>query len=390
MRSALATLLKTLLAGIATLACGAAFAGTCAWPDWEHFKQVTMSTDGRVIDRSSPQQVTVSEGQSYAMFFALVANDRKTFDSVLNWTQNNLAQGDLTTHLPAWNWGRHEADAKEKTAAGWGVLDSNSASDADLWIAYSLLEAGRLWHERSYTALGTVLARNILAKETDTLPGLGRTVLPGAMGFHPEDGVWRLNPSYVPPQVMRRLATALPEQTEWTSIRESSMKLVTETAPHGFSPDWVIYRRDKGFGPDEATKAESAYNAIRVYLWVGTLAAEAPSRAALLDPFRPLADFVQAHGFPPERADTQTGVAGSNAGNAGFSASVAPYLAALGRQDLAQAQRQRVRTLAAQEPLGYYSSVLVLFGLGFLDGQYRFDASGAVVPAWTSTCPAAR
>jgi endoglucanase len=105
--------------------------------------------------------------------------------------------------------------------------------------------------------------------------------------------------------------------------------------------------------------------------------------------FKPLADYVAAHGAPPERVDTQTGVAGSNDGNAGFSAAVAPYLAALGRNDLAQAQMQRTRSLASQTPLGYYSQVLALFGLGYMDGLYRFDADGAVVPAWMTTCPAA-
>jgi len=391
MRRASIPLLRVLLVAAVMFASGSAMASSCAWPDWEHFKQTTLSADGRVIDRSTPQQITVSEGQAYALFFALVANDRPTFDRVLDWTQNNLAQGDLTRHLPAWQWGHHEAKGDDKDASpAWGVLDSNPASDADLWIAYTLLEAGRLWHERSYTALGTVLARAIVAQETAVLPGLGRTVLPGAMGFHPQDDMWRLNPSYVPLQVMRHLANALPQQTEWKALLDSSTRLVTDTAPHGFSPDWVIYRRDKGFGPDEQTKAESAYNAIRVYLWAGMLATDAPARSSVLNTFVPLADFVAAHGFPPERVDTQTGTAGSNEGNAGFSAAVAPYLAALGRNDLAQAQAQRTRTLAAQSALGYYSQVLALFGLGFLDGLYRFDANGALVPAWTSTCPAVR
>lgn len=387
-------LLRALLMGIAMIASAGAMAGTCAWPDWDSFKQGTLSEDGRVVDRSTPQQATVSEGQAYALFFALVANDRPTFDRVLNWTQNNLAQGDLTAHLPAWIWGRHEA--KEATGSdkspspGWGVIDANPASDADLWIAYSLLEAGRLWHERSYTALGTVLAGTILSQETAVLPGLGRTLLPGPVGFHPQEEAWRLNPSYVPLQVMRRLLTALPQQAAWTAVYDSSVKLVTATAPRGFSPDWVLYRRDKGFQPDEASKAESAYNAIRVYLWAGMLAADAPSRGAALEVFRPMADFVASHGFPPERVDTQTGTAGSNAGNAGFSAAVAPYLAALGHDDLARTQAQRTRSLAREAPLGYYSQVLALFGLGYLDGLYRFDADGAVIPAWTSTCPAAR
>src|SRR5262249_40065528 len=155
-----------------------------------------------------------------------------------------------------------------------------------------------------------------------------------------------LNPSYAPLQVMQRLAHGLPQQAEWKATLDGSQRLITETAPHGFSPDWVLYKRGQGFRPDEASKAEGAYNAIRVYLWAGMLAADAPSRTAVLKTFQPLADFVAANGFPPERVDTQTGKTGSNAGNAGFSAAVAPYVAAIGRDDLAQAQVLRVRTLA--------------------------------------------
>ncbi len=77
----------------------------CDWPAWQQFKQDYISDAGRVIDPSSPQKITTSEGQSYGLFFALVANDRETFDRLLTWTENNLAAGDLTAHLPAWLWG---------------------------------------------------------------------------------------------------------------------------------------------------------------------------------------------------------------------------------------------------------------------------------------------
>ncbi|WP_321817131.1 MULTISPECIES: cellulose synthase complex periplasmic endoglucanase BcsZ [unclassified Paraburkholderia] len=387
----------------------------CAWSDWTAFKH-TLLSDGRVIDASTPRQITVSEGQSYALFFALVANDRAAFDKILQWTENNLAQGDLTAHLPAWVWGRTDIDEKGAPVAAsgasaaasasaaqaskgtWGVIDSNSASDADLWIAYTLLEAGRLWNVRRYTALGTVMARNIVRTETATLPGLGRTVLPGPAGFRLDKDTWRLNPSYVPLQLMRRFALALPEASEWKAMLDSSTKLVNDTAPHGFSPDWVVYRgKDgaksggkNGFGPDAPTHAESAYNAIRVYLWAGMLAYDDPLRKTTLATFTPLSGFVAAHGFPPERVDTQTGTPASNEGNGGFSAAVAPYLSALGRTDLADAQVERSRTLAQKSPPGYYSSVLMLFGLGYLQGLYHFDAQGRVAPAWTTRCPAPR
>ena len=96
----------------------------------------------------------------------------------------------------------------------------------------------------------------------------------------------------------------------------------------------------------------------------------------------PLADFVAARGYPPERIDTRTATPGPNAGNAGFSAAVAPYLAALGRADLANAQAARTRSLTRDTPPGYYSGVLALFGLGFQDGLYRFDADHMVFGAF--------
>jgi endoglucanase len=402
----LAPLALLLPAGAAHAAAPGGKAAACAWPAWNAFRSNLMSPDGRVIDASTPRQVTVSEGQSYALFFALVANDRASFDKVLTWTENNLAQGDLATHLPAWIWGRRDIDengkpvsalsASEASAAApagatqWGVIDSNPASDADLWIAYTLLEAGRLWNERRYTALGTVMARNIVRKETAVLPGLGRTVLPGPVGFTIGKDGWRLNPSYVPLQVMHGFMTALPQAGEWKALLDSSARLVNETAPKGYSPDWVEYHAKGGFAPDEQTHAESAYNAIRVYLWAGMLAADDPLRTSTLATFKPLADFVGAHGFAPERVDTRTGTTGPNEGNGGFSAAVAPYLAALGRTDLANAQVERSRALAQKSPPGYYSSVLMLFGLGYLDGLYRFDAQGRVAPAWTSACPTPR
>jgi hypothetical protein len=96
-------------------------------------------------------------GQSYGLFFALVANDHERFDRLLHWTNNNLAGGDLGTRLPGWLWG--------KTPGGqWQILDQHSASDADLWIAYSLCEAGRLWRQPLYGALGRRMLARIAAR----------------------------------------------------------------------------------------------------------------------------------------------------------------------------------------------------------------------------------
>src|SRR5699024_4833853 len=107
------------------------------WPEWQAFRRDLIRPEGRVVDLSDSRHITTSEGQSYALFFALVDNDPVLFRQLLRWTERNLSEGDLTAKLPAWLWGRD-------TSGNWGVLDDNTASDSNLWIAYSLLEAGRL------------------------------------------------------------------------------------------------------------------------------------------------------------------------------------------------------------------------------------------------------
>ncbi|WP_244850976.1 cellulose synthase complex periplasmic endoglucanase BcsZ [Caballeronia sp. SL2Y3] len=350
-----------------------------SWPRWEAFKSGFVSKDGRVTDVGSADERTVSEGQSYGLFFALVANDRASFDRILHWTEDNLAAGDLTARLPAWLWGRDASGT-------FGVLDANAASDADLWIAYALLEAGRAWGERSYTARGASLARRVLDEESAMLPGLGLTVLPGPTGFHPSADSWRVNPSYVPLQVIRGIGARLADDARWPRLAASSARMLAETAPRGFSPDWALYRAHDGFQPDDDTHAESAYNAIRVYLWAGMLASSDDARAALLQRFTPFAAYIGEHGAPPERVDTRTGRAGPNDGNAGFSAAAVPLLTALGETGVADAQAARAEQEAAP---GYYTSVLTLFGLGWREGRYRFTAQGALQTA-ASQCGGTR
>ncbi len=53
-------------------------------------------------------------------------------------------------------------------------------------------------------------------------------------------------------------------------------RMLTDSAPRGFAPDWALYRAGRGFEPDAETHAASAYNAIRVYLWAGMLDAGDP------------------------------------------------------------------------------------------------------------------
>jgi len=360
---------------LGALASAAATAAPCRpWPEWDAFSARFIGDGGRVAETAAPRQRTVSEAQGYAMFFALVANQRELFERLLRWTEDNLAGGDLTQRLPAWHWGRRDDGS-------WGVVDDNAASDADLWIAYALGQAGRLWGVRRYTALALLLAARVLREETADLPGLGLTLLPGPRGFTPAPGRWRLNPSYLPPMQLRWFAVHL--GGSWQAVLESSRRVLLDSAPRGLAPDWAVYDTDgRRFRRDEGN---GSYDAIRVYLWLGLTAPQDPARAELLAHFMPMAAATEGTGVPPERVDSATGDA-TGSGPPGFSAALLPFLQALGRTAALRQQRLRMDARPAQ-PEAYYDQVLTLFGLGAHEDRFRFDADGNLQPAWSACVP---
>ncbi len=358
-----------------------AHAASCeqSWPAWETFKKNLVSEEGRVVDDGMNDMRTTSEGQAYSLFFSLVANDRVMFNKLLKWTETNLAQGDLTTHLPAWLWGMNEYGE-------WKILDENTASDADLWLAYTLGEAGRLWEDRRLVALSSLIANRILTTETINVPGLELVLLPGTNGFVLDENRVRLNPSYTPLQLMRWFTTHS-KDTRWTSLLSSSKKLILESSPQGLAPDWTIYDYKRGFLPDADTGkgALGSYDAIRVYLWAGMLSPDDPDRRDLLKTLKPMARFVDSHGYPPESIHTLTGVA-NNPGPSGFSFAMLPLLQAHGLINAVKKQLQRVDANPVADD-AYYGQVFLLYTLGWTGNLYSFDSKGNLNTRWKHSCP---
>jgi len=354
----------------AAAAPGAALAACTSWPEWDRFRGEFLSTAGRIEDHDTARRQTVSEGQAYALFFALVADDRTTFDQVLGWTENNLAAGDLTAHLPAWLWGQDDQGA-------WRVLDTNPASDADLWMAYTLLEAGRIWQERRLVALGRLMARQILAQETRDLSGLGRVLLPATTGFESAQGL-RLNPSYSPLPVLRRLASSDVEHAaSWQALTHSAALVISGAAPHGLVADWVGYQPGYGFRPDEASHAQGSYDAIRVYLWLGLSPASDTEAQSLAHALQPMARLSLPESRPPERIEATRGLVLSAPGPPGFLAALAPFIE---RVQPAAAANFWQRA-AAQPPArgAYFNQALAVFALGWHEHHFRFADDGALL-----------
>ncbi len=144
------------------------------------------------------------------------------FERLLAWTET-IWQPVIS--LPAFPLGYGA-----KLTNNWDILDPNSASDADILIAYNLLEAGRLWGNRRYLIMGTLLLQRIAQEEVMDIPGLGQMLLPGKIGFNDED-TWRLNPSYLPPQLLARFSSI---DGPWEAMVEVNQRMWLETAPNGF------------------------------------------------------------------------------------------------------------------------------------------------------------
>lgn len=358
-----------------------------AWPLFQRFQERFVQGDGRVIDHSLPDLPSTSEGQSYAMFFALVSGDRALFARLWSWTTANLMAGQPAQQLPAWRWGRQK-DGK------WGVVDSNSASDADLWIAYALLEAGRIWQMPDYQSAGRALLETVVKEEVVTLPNLGMMLLPAMKGFGgKESSSWRLNPSYLPLPLLRRFAVEM-AAGPWKDIAQSLSSLLKRSTPHGLAPDWIGYatRADGQQGlavVDSLSGDVGSYDAIRTYLWVGITHPKDPLAASVLHALSGMSSVMRPDGLPPEKIHALTGT-GVNVGPVGFSAALLPYFSATGqKQALAQQEsvvKNQLITPAPDKLPHYYDHVLGLFGTGWLDGRYRFNPSGELILNPATNC----
>ena len=377
------------LGATALLAGHFAHAAACGveWPQWQQFADRWVQDDGRVLESSLLPNHSTSEGQAYALFFSLIGNDKARFKKIWRWTRENLAGNTPENRLPAWLWGKGKDGS-------WGIQDQNPASDADLWLAYSLLEADRLWNEPNYRAEAERLLRNIKTQEVADLPGIGAMLLPGVEGFVQPDHLWRLNPSYLPLPVLRRL-TRFDPAGPWQAIVENTVRLLEHSGAYGFAADWVGYRAtsEQGgiFVVDPFNGDIGSYDAIRVYLWAGVTASTDPLASRVLASLKGMVGSTASRGIPPEKVAVQQGRTEGDA-PLGFSAALVPYFRALNHPWLADLQYQRAadglkRALSTPQKQGiYYDYMLSLFGLGWADKRYQFDVEGKIHTCWEPSC----
>ena len=197
--------------------------------------------------------------------------------------------------MPAWKWG-HRDDGS------WGTYDTESASDADVLMAWALFQSGSAWRDDAHRAHAHGLLARIYDTETRQV-GEHTVLLPGswARDLSPVP----LNPSYFVPSAFRTFAEADPGH-DWTAVLDGSYAVLDAcTERYGLTPDWCWIDPETGALVDppegETAKLNFGFEAMRVpwaltadLMWHGE-----PRARALLDRFGPLADRFARDGAIP-------------------------------------------------------------------------------------------
>lgn len=203
----------------------------------EDFLDQYVEGDGRVVRRDEGGDV-VSEGQAYGMLIAAALDDEARFRAIWDWTKVNLRRPD---GLLSWRW----ADGR--------VTDPNSAADADLDAARSLVLAGRKFGAPELSEDGNKLGADIMRAETvpvgtptappnDVAPvgkwvvGSGHTTVAGNWAVAPKQSI---NPGYFSPRAERELLHASANR-RWTDISRTQRVLAWQLMGTGqLPPDWA-------------------------------------------------------------------------------------------------------------------------------------------------------
>lgn len=223
---------------------------------YDSYKQDYMSKDGRIMD-SQRDYATTSEGQAYMLLMCLIMNDKQTFDLVYNWTKNNLRRSD---GLFSWLWGKNKD-------GGYRVIDDNSASDADIDIAFSLIGAYKIWKDENYLKEAVPIIQAIWNNETRRV-GDHLVLMPGVEQTLSEK--IEVNPSYFAPNTFR-LFQQYDNQHDWNELIDSSyyyLQAVMSKTKTGLPPNWFFIEND-GNGEqiilENSERSDFSYDAIRVF-----------------------------------------------------------------------------------------------------------------------------
>jgi endo-1,4-beta-D-glucanase Y len=216
------------------------------------YKKVFMSKDGRIID-AEKKNITTSEGQAYMLLRSIIIGDRKTFDLIYKWAKYNLQRKDS---LFAWLWG-------ENPTGHYKILDNNSATDADVDIAFALLLAFEKWGKFEYLEEARPIINSIWDKETRRV-SKHLILMPGVMQNTSKKV--EVNVSYFSPYAFRYFQK-YDENHDWNQVIDSSyyyLKEASDKTQTKLPPDWFLIENGQ-IVLEDSTRSDFSYDAIRVF-----------------------------------------------------------------------------------------------------------------------------
>lgn len=212
---------------------------------WENYKEEYIEDSSfRTLDKQR-DNITTSEGQSYAMLRAVWQDDKQTFDKSWQWTKDNLWK---ENKLFAWLFGKKEDGS-------YGVLNdiggNNAAIDGDTDIAMALLFAYARWGDSTYLLEADSIIKAIWRESIVMVNDRPYITSNDIEQFNPNEVL--LNPSYYAPYAYRMFAS-IDTDNDWQSVVDTSYEIIIKSSALdldkekavGLPPDWVILDRNTG------------------------------------------------------------------------------------------------------------------------------------------------
>lgn len=230
---------------------------------WGRYKQDILEPGTlRALD-AHQDNATTSEGQSYTMMRAAWMDDRTTFDAVWKWTKDNMQRDDK---LMSWSFGK-------MPDGSYGIQSNrggqNTATDADVDIAYALIMASNRWKDDTYLYDAKAIIQSVWEKEVVMINDKPVLVANDIERLDTSSVV--VNPSYFAPYAYRVFAAVDPENN-WNALIDNSYTLLFASADAtldkkssaGLTPNWVRVNRTTGaVTPDTRLDTNYGYDAFR-------------------------------------------------------------------------------------------------------------------------------
>ncbi len=216
---------------------------------WTRYKRGYIHPDGYVHDPVRDGGEVTSEGQSYALLRAVWSGDQATFARVWRWTDENLRRAD---GLLSWRW-----------RPGDGIIDPNTATDAEQDIAFALILAADRFGEPAYRDAALDLLRSVRS----------HSALRAGGGWFPAAGNWAvesrvINLSYFCPYAYPYFHRLDPEGA-WMDALDLGYVLLDELQAAGsLAPDFAVLDASGSLAPIDASwglSGDYSFDAMRIH-----------------------------------------------------------------------------------------------------------------------------